>query len=278
MSYYILKGLLKKQRYLELIETNKLIKMICQLCLEDKQLIENSHIIPNFMYKGLFGIKHKLANINIQDVTKVTYQQTGFKDRDILCADCDNAVIGVLERYACNYLYNNHDSIETEIMPGDGVHVSCIRYKNLDYTKLKLFFLTILWKSHVSKNPFFKDINLGAGYAERVRKMILDNDAGVENEFEVILVKIENNGTKPIQSIIQPRRLKDNGNTAYVYHINEIMYHFNVSSYNKMTMFDKGIIKKDGIIDIAIIGNDFGNGYFDSFVGKSLFLNNNRDK
>ncbi|MDI6034190.1 hypothetical protein QLS91_14000 [Flavobacterium sp. LB2P84] len=163
-------------------------------------------------------------------------------------------------------------------MQGDDVHVSCIRYKNLDYTKLKLFFLTILWKSHVSKNLFFKEIDLGEGYAERLRKMILDRDAGAEDEFEVILVKIENNGTKPTQSIVQPRRIKDNGNTAYGYHINEIMYHFNVSKYNKMSMFDKGIIKQDGIIDIAIIGGDFGNGYFDSFVGQSLFLNNNRDK
>ena len=252
--------------------------MICQLCLEDKQLIKNSHVIPNFMYKGLFGATHKLANVNINDITKVTYHQTGFKDRDILCADCDNVVIGKFERYASNYLYNSHDSIETEIVLGDAIHVSCIRYKNLEYTKLKLFFLSILWKSHLSKNSFFKEIDLGIIYAERLRKMILDNDAGAEDEFEVILIKIANNETKPIQSIIQPRRLKDNGNTAYVYHINEIMYHFNVSNYNKMSMFDKGIIKKDGIIDIAIIGDDFANGYFDSFVGQSLFLNNNRNE
>lgn len=262
------------------METIKIINMICQLCLEDKQLIKNSHIIPNFMYKGLYGITHRLANVNIQDLTKVTYQQTGFKDRDILCADCDNAVIGTLERYACNHLYNSHDSIETEIMAGDAIHVSCIRYKNLDYTNLKLFFLSILWKSHLSKNPFFNEINLGTCYAERLRKMILNRDAGAEDEFEVILVKIENNGTKPTQSIVQPRRIKDNGNTSYGYHINEILYHFNVSNYNKMSMFNKGIIKKDGIIDIAIIGDDLGDGYFDSFGGQSLFLNsnNNRDK
>ncbi|WP_281228075.1 hypothetical protein [Flavobacterium aquiphilum] len=228
------------------------------------------------MYKGLFGIKHKLANVNIQDFTKVTYQQTGFKDSDILCAECDNGVIGNFERYACNYLYNGHDSIETETFPGDAIHVPFVRYKNLDYAKIKLFFLTILWKSHLSQNPFFQDVNLGTVYGERLRKMILDNDAGAEDEFEVILIKIANNETKPIQSIIQPRRLKDNGNTTYVYHINEIMYHFNISNYNKMSMFDKGIIKKDGIIDIAIIENDFGNEYFDSFVGQSFFLNNNK--
>lgn len=244
--------------------------MKCQLCLEDKNLIKNSHIIPNFMYKGLFGNGHKLANVNLQDVSKVTYQQTGFKDRDILCSNCDNAIIGKLERYASNYLYLPHNTIETEIIHGDAVYVPSIRYKNLDYNTLKLFFLSILWKSHISQNYFFKEVDLGKKYAEKLRIMIFNNDAGKEDEFEVILVKIENKQSRLTQSIIQPRRLKDSGNTVYVYHINEIMYHFNVSNHSKMSMFDKGIIKKDGILDIAFLDNNFGNGYFNSFVGKEL--------
>lgn len=251
--------------------------MICQLCLEDKNLIKNSHIIPNFMYKGIFGESRKLANVILNDISKVTYHQTGFKDRDILCSNCDNVIIGRLERYACNYLFNKHDSIDAEIIPSDGEHLPCIRYKNLEYTTLKLFFLSILWKSHLSKNPFFSDVNLGVKYAERMRKMILNNDGGQEDEFEVILVKIENVSNRPTQSVIQPRRLKDDGNTAYVYHINEIMYHFNVSSFNRLPMFDKGIIRKDGILDIAILEGDFGVGYFDSFVGQKISLNKKKD-
>lgn len=252
--------------------------MICQLCLEDKNLIKNSHIIPNFMYKGLFGNTHKLANINLQDISKVTYQQTGFKDRDILCSNCDNVIIGKLERYASNYLYQSHSAIETEIIQGDAEHIPCVRYKNLDYNTLKLFFLSILWKSHISQNSFFKEINLGKKYAEKMREMILKNDAGPEDEFEVILVKIENRETKLTQSIIQPRCVKKEGNTTYVYHINEVMYHFNISNYNKMSMFNKGIIKKDGIFDIAFLDNNFGNGYFNSFVGKELLHSKSSDK
>lgn len=244
--------------------------MICQLCLEDKDLIKNSHIIPNFMYKGLFGNGHKLANVNLKDILKVTYQQTGIKDRDILCSNCDNAIIGKLERYACNYLYLPNETIEREIIHGDAVNVPCVRYKSLNYNTLKLFFLSILWKSHISQNYFFNEVNLGKKYAEKLRKMILNNDAGVEDEFEVILIKIGNNETKLTKSIIQPRQLKDNGNTAYVYHINEIMYHFNVSNHNKMLMFYKGVIRKDGILDIAVLDNNFGNDYFNSFVGKEL--------
>lgn len=87
------------------------------------------------------------------------------------------------------------------------------------------------------------------------------------------MVKPETNGTRPTKSIIEPRRLTGDGNTAYVFHINEIMYHFNVSPQNKLSMFDKGIIKKDDVIDIAIIKNEFGAGYFDSFLRKEIKIN-----
>jgi hypothetical protein len=53
------------------------------------------------------------------------------------------------------------------------------------------------------------------------------------------------------------------------------MYHFNVSPHNKMSIFEKGIIKKDGIMDIGIISNDFARGYFDSFMGKTILMKNN---
>jgi hypothetical protein len=246
--------------------------MICKLCHEDKILLKNSHIIPNFLYKGLFDEKHKIVSINLNDFSDATFNQTGYKDKDILCAKCDNEVIGKLEQYASNAIYGNHSSVELETFVGDPLHVPYIRFKNLDYSKIKLFFLSILWKSHISKHPFFREINLGSKYSERLRKMILMNDPGPEDSFEVILVKAETNGTRPTKSIIEPRRLKDNGNTTYIFHINEIMYHYNISNHNKMSMFDKSIIKRDGILDIAIVKDDFGSEYFDSFIGKKLYI------
>lgn len=36
-----------------------------------------------------------------------------------------------------------------------------------------------------------------------------------------------------------------------------------------MSMFDNG----DGILEIAVLCNDFGKYYFDSFLGQSVYLN-----
>ena len=60
--------------------------MICQLCKEEKQLLKNSHIIPNFLYKGLYDEKHKIINVNLYNLEDMVVHQTGFKDKDILCA------------------------------------------------------------------------------------------------------------------------------------------------------------------------------------------------
>lgn len=250
--------------------------MICQLCLEDKTLIKNSHIIPNFLYKGLFDDKHKIVNVNLHDFDDATFHQTGFKDKDILCAECDNVVIGKHERYASNTIYGNYDKQDIEIYQGDAVALPYVRFKNLDYALIKLFFLSILWKSHISKNPFFNQVDLGPKYSEQLRQMILNNNAGPEDRFEVILIRPETNGTRPTKSMIAPRRVTVDGNTAYLFHINEIMYHFNISNHNKMAIFNTSIIKKDGIIDIAIAKNEWGTGYFDSFIGQKIPINSKK--
>lgn len=269
-----MKGIKLYNKPLNLFSGNnhKNVTMICQLCLKDKKLLKNSHIIPNFLYKGLFDEKHKIVSINLFDYNDKKVHQTGFKDKDILCADCDNGIIGLYERYASNTIFGDHKKLDVEIYDGDEIGVPYIRFKNLDYHSLKLFFLSILWKSHLSVDPFFKEIDLGKKYAEQIRQMLIDRNAGAEDSFEVVLIKPETT-SRIIKSMVAPRRLKDEGNTAYVFHINGIMYHFNISSHNKMSMFNTSIIKKDGIMDIAVVKGEFASGYFDSFLGKKIEVN-----
>ena len=253
--------------------------MLCQLCLEDKPLLKKSHIIPNFIYKDLFGIKHRLVNTNINNLSEKNFIQSGFYDKDILCAKCDNEIIGKLERYACNHIYKEAPArakIKREFFQGDGENLSFVRYLNLNYENTKLFFLSILWKAHLSVNSFFEDVDLGKIYSERIRKMILSNDAGNDDEFEVVLITVATDGTRPTKSIIEPRKLRLDGNTCYIFHIHEIMYHFNVTEYNKESLYTKGAgIRKNGIMDIGIVDNDIAREYFDSFVGKTLLMKSN---
>lgn len=252
--------------------------MPCQLCLEDKPLIRRSHIVPNFMYKSLFSISRKLVSVNINNLNeKIKYMQSGYTESNLLCADCDNRVLGSLERYASNHIYSEPSAksgVSRKEYPGEGEIIPYIRYENLDYTKTKLFFLSILWRCHISKNNTFSMVDLGP-YGEIFRKMIIENDPGDEDEYEVILIKIDTDGSRPSKSVIDPRKVQTDGNSFYIFHINEIMYHFNISKFNKTSLFTKGAIRKDNILDIAMLSGKWARDHFDAFMGQKILMKSN---
>lgn len=252
--------------------------MRCQLCLQEKKLLKKSHIIPNFLYKDLLGSDNRLVNINMDNFDEYNFTHSGFYDKDILCSDCDGGLLSKLETYASNCLYfrgskRSRNQIQTQLL-GDNEILPSVRFHNLDYTKTKLFLLSILWRAHISRQPFFKEVNLGP-YAERLRKMILEHDAGMEDEFEVILLHVDTAKTRAEQGLYQPRKLRGNGNYQYAFIINRIIYHYNVSPHNKMSIYEKGIIKNDGILDIGLLKGDVARSYFDSVVGKKILLKSN---
>jgi hypothetical protein len=140
-------------------------------------------------------------------------------------------------------------------------------YHNLDYIKVKLFFLSIIWRAHISSLPFFSNVDLGK-YAEKIRKMLLENDRGNEDELETCLVKIKPDKTMLYQALIDFRKVKNNGNYFYVFNMDNTMYHFNISPYRKESIFEKGLMRKDGTMDIALMSGQIAKGYFTSFLGR----------
>lgn len=96
--------------------------MKCQLCLGEKELINRSHIVPNFLYKSILQIERKLVSVNLSDLSsKGEIMQTGYNEGGLLCADCDNRILGSLERYACNHIYTEpteKSSVTKKFYPG----------------------------------------------------------------------------------------------------------------------------------------------------------------
>jgi len=230
------------------------------------------------MYKDLYGTEHKLVLVGVDDFKRKGVKNTGFFEKSILCANCDNERLSNLERYASSTIFkldslNRKPQIITEdIVAHDGLR--SVRYHNLDYSKIKLFLLSILWRAHISSNPFFESVQLGK-YAEKIRIMLMNNDAGGEDFLETCIVKIENDGSRSYKALIDFRKVKDDNNTFYVFNMNDYMYHFNISSYKKTSIFEKGRVRKDGTMDIALLNGNFARGYFDSYLGKRIFMKSN---
>jgi hypothetical protein len=134
--------------------------MRCQLCLDEKPLLKKSHIFPNFLYKNIFGEEHRVVNINLGNFDDFNFTHSGFYDKNILCRDCDGTILSRLETYASNKLYFNgtepsRSEVGTELL-GGGDTVPAIRFHNMDYAKIKLFLLSLLWRAHISKQAFLK--------------------------------------------------------------------------------------------------------------------------
>ncbi len=251
--------------------------MICQLCLQDTTLLKRSHIVPRFMYKSLLEKDRKLVNVNLNNLQQKKYMQTGYTEANLLCAECDNEILGSLERFASNHIYMQpsvNSGVTRVNYGGNHEHIPYIRYENLDYVQTKLFFLSILWRCHISKNIFFSEVNLGF-HSDIIRKMILESNPGKDDDYEVILILIETDNARPSKSVIDPSKIKKNGNTFYVFHINEIMYHFNISKHNKLDLFTKGSIRRDNIMDIAILKGMEARNYFDLYLGQKILMKSN---
>ncbi|MGF7077720.1 hypothetical protein [Mucilaginibacter sp. UYCu711] len=252
--------------------------MQCQLCLQEKNLLKKSHIFPNFLYKNIFGEEHRLVNINLGNFDDFHFTHSGFYDKEILCRECDGTILSRLETYASNKLYFNgsersRSEVRTELLSG-GDAVPAIRFHNMDYAKIKLFLLSLLWRTHISKQAFFKEVQLGP-YAEKLRRMLLNHDAGKEDEFEVILMHIDSKKTRPEKGLFQPRQLRIDGNYQYAFYIDRIIYHYNISPHNKSSIYTKGIVKNDGIFDICLLTDAMARSYFDSILGQRITLKSN---
>lgn len=247
--------------------------MVCSLCNQEKVLIKKSHIIPDFMYKGMFDDNHFIYSTNLTNLDKYKKLPNGIYEKNILCAYCDNVILGKLESYASNVLYGGKGLNSSEIpkfqnaYSNDGIRSVFI--SNIDYNKFKLFLLSILWRAHLSNHSFFSGIKLGTT-AETLRKMIYENDGGNEDTFETCLVFLKTNNYL-VKSISVPRFIIYNEHMFYVFLINKVMYFFNVSSYSN-EIIKKGRISTENKIEIAILENEIADNFFESYFGKTISI------
>ena len=147
--------------------------MKCNLCLEDTELLRRSHIIPQFMYRGvksdggIFIIIDKYTFREYSKGKSLKEHSTGAYDSNILCENCDNKIFS--QKYE-DYSSKVYQFLDGEIESFKGIEIKPYRnekgvkgklIKNIDYAKFKLFLLSILWIASISKRPFFQEVALG---------------------------------------------------------------------------------------------------------------------
>ena len=167
--------------------------MQCKLCFQEKPLTENSHIIPKkFFQKAFINIPKGFAPENYGDKANRLYskesksrnQQSGIHVKNILCESCEQK-LGVFDNYAQTILLNNDKYLKKD----DKEKVWKLQNIDYDYIKLKLFFMSVLWRSQICSDSFFSQVELTSDSEAKLRDMIINKNPGSENEFSVLLLK-----------------------------------------------------------------------------------------
>ena len=208
----------------------------CRLCQCEKPLLNESHIIPEFMYANLFDKNHKLNKFApaqfIKGEKRLMRPPTGEYDTGLLCAKCDNEIIGGYETYARKALYGKVGEYSGDLpecanfkTSGGLTFTHC---KNIHFKEFKLFLLSILWKASISSRPFFKEVNLGP-YEETIRQMIYYGDPKDSETFPIVIITWLNDKSASSNVVAQPGINKKDKGIRYIFPIAGVTYIFHIS-------------------------------------------------
>lgn len=163
----------------------------CNLCNKSKPLVK-SHLAPKSFYKngGLLDSNGNTIMASASEDSKII-RHAGVVDFEILCAGCDNNVIGKYDTYGKEFAFQDFEKKYTKKHYAKR-NINYYEIENIDYNKLKLFFLSVIWRFSISKS--FSDFSLG-NKENHIKNLILSDNAADVQDCGVILSKLSSSGS-----------------------------------------------------------------------------------
>lgn len=211
---------------------------ICRLCKQKSKLLR-SHIIPKFVYKPCIdeNNKNRFWVLSMHPEKSGRYEQRQITER-MLCNSCES-LIGKFETYASK-LFN----VQTKVPPyREGMFVVI---PEVNYTKIRLFYLSILWRMSVSKHSFFDSVSLGK-HEDILRKILLSGKAPPPEKYSFFCAIPLVEDTFHADWILQPQRITYKNQTAYRVLLNGILVVFMVSCAPALASIRPLILQEDGM-------------------------------
>ena len=169
----------------------------------------------------------------------------GVYDKTILCHDCEQ-IFQETDNYGQELLLNEkHEEITR--------NGSLIGYRlvNVNYSLIKLFFISILWRASVSSQEFYKKVNLGK-YENIAKKNIEEKNPGEPCEFSFILTRFtdEKFGT----AMLNPHRERWDNINYYRFYLYGYGLHIKVDKRKTANLFCQFELKNGS--DLIVTGRD----------------------
>lgn len=205
----------------------------CRLCLTSSSLRE-SHIVTGSIFDLVRDKTMKNRFYKIGSKTDEIVQD-GPKEY-LLCDKCEQK-IGRYEKYYKEAVHLSRHKIK--IMQNDKFAI----IRNLDYRKIKLFLLSILWRMSISSLSQFTNVSL-ANDEEIIRKLILEENPGRSNEYPIAAIIPLISGKMEETWMCFPIISDHPDGTTYYMVIGGILYSISMTQHNQY--FDKWLLYESG--------------------------------
>ncbi len=209
--------------------------MKCHLCLEERKLIK-SHGIPKSFFLPLRPGKRIPKIYSNTPGVYPKKSPIGIYDKSILCSECDN-LIGKWDNYAQQLLLKDFTE---DLAVLHGTDKVAYKIDSFNYHKLKLFFVSVLWRASISKHYFYKRIRLGP-YQSIARKMIIENDPSSAKTFSVVISKFSD---PKFTGILDPHLDRIDGIKFYRFYMTGFVVYIKVDKRNIPDFMKKFYIRE----------------------------------
>jgi hypothetical protein len=194
------------------------------------------------MYQGMYDPKHRFHGLSRLATDPVLTYQKGLRE-ELLCGDCEQQ-FGRYESYAAQFFYGG-----AKLSGGkEGKH---FRIGGADYKRLKLFFLSLLWRFGITSVGALSGTDLGP-HAEVLRNMLLAEDPGGGLVYPCLVTAVTWKGSHIPDLIVGPSTGKMEHHRIWQFVVAGFVFTFFVSSHPPPAGISPAFLQSNGSLIIGV--------------------------
>jgi hypothetical protein len=172
-------------------------------------------------------------------------QQTGFKER-LLCGACEQRLSGY-ETSAANQLFNKR--LPSPSNPFGRVIV----LTGLDYKRVRLFLLSLLWRASIASGRFFKCVKLGP-HEPIIHRMLLNKDPGEPMDYGCTVCSLlPEKEIDFAELVFPPVQTRNDDHNGYLFAFREFVFTFYISNHRLSPSIKRSFLSREGTLPIVLM-------------------------
>lgn len=154
---------------------------VCSLCLEHRPLC-NSHALPNSMFNYVLRQNSGKAIVITDDESTPAHNSADTWDVELLCSQCETHLNTKYDAYGIAVFRGHKGRVHVN---SDGVDLL-----NVEQRRLRMFFLSVLWRISVSTHPSYSNIDLPFQWEDDLRRALALGRSIPDSRYTVALYKM----------------------------------------------------------------------------------------